>query len=116
MKTDRRWIVGLALAMLGLLGAEGDLAGRQPLGGHAVIESKDLVHGTVTLNGHAYQVVPSTRLLNRSGAVIGLRELPVAKVDRNDPKVDVSAMAVFQAVETGSGPVLESLQLRAPAN
>jgi hypothetical protein len=66
-----------ACGLLCGLGAGG--AAAQDLTGVSTVEAKDVVLGTVTLEGVAYRVSETTRLVDASGRRIGLAELPVAK-------------------------------------
>jgi hypothetical protein len=66
----------------------------------------------VTLNGHVYHVVPSTKIVDVAGQPIPLVALPVAREFHDEPHVDTAAMVEFEAVQTGTGYVLERIQVR----
>jgi len=70
----------------------------------------DESRGSVTIGGALYSVVPATRILDKSGETIPLKKVPVARVFRDDPRVDTEALASFEATETAQGWVLESLR------
>jgi hypothetical protein len=88
-------------------------AGRtgQSTSGTGIVEAKDLSAETVTLTGKVYSVVPTTRIQDPKGKVISLKELPVSRMDPRDPIVVAPVAARFEAVETGRGWTLESLQV-----
>lgn len=80
--------------------------------GVAIVEGKDAKERTVNLGGDTYRVLPQTRLLDERGQPIDFGRIRVAKESRREPTVDTTAAAYFEAVKTGNGWVLESLQLR----
>ena len=67
--------------------------------------------GTVTMGGAVYHVAPTTKILDEKGRPLPLAALPIAKVDRDDGSIDVSAAVYFEASEAGSGWVLDSIQV-----
>jgi len=80
--------------------------------GEGLVEAKDLVEQTVTLDGEVFRVLPQTKILDPGGRPIPLAAVPVAQERRNQLGIDVRAAASFEAVETGRGWVLERLHVR----
>jgi len=121
MKTSRSWMALLALAAMMLPGAglQSERPGatvRSGVDAHAssgtgVVDGKDEKQGTVTIGGELYSVVPATRILSKTGEAIPLKNLPVARVFRDDPRVDTEALVRFEATQTAHGWVLESLRV-----
>lgn len=123
MSKSRTWISGLAAAAMMLLGA-GEEPAEAPASapggvqshatsGTGVVEAKDTKQDTLTIGGQLYHVGPSTRIVNRGGEQIPLSQVPVARVFRDDPKLDVAALVDFEATETAHGWVLELVRLQA---
>lgn len=123
MKKSRGWMAGLVLAGMLLPGAglraePSEGAPRSEANAHAssgtgVVEAKDEKQGSVTIGGELYSVVPATRILNKTGEAIPLTKVPVARVFRDDPRLDTEALVSFEASETEHGWVLESLRVGA---
>ena len=123
MKRSRGWMTLLALAALLLPGAglraePSEARMRTEVDAHAssgtgVVDAKDEKQGTVTIGGEVYSVVPATRILSKTGEVIPLKMVPVARVFRDDPRVDTEALVSFEATKTAHGWVLESLRVGA---
>ena len=123
MKKSRGWMAGLALAAMLLPGAglraePSEATARSGVDAHAssgtgVVEAKDETQGSVTIGGALYSVVPATRILNKTGEAIPLTKVPVARVFRDDPRLDTEALVSFEASETTRGWVLESLRVGA---
>jgi len=123
MKKSRGWMAGLALAAMLLPGAglraePSEATARSGVDAHAssgtgVVEAKDEKQGSVTIGGALYSVVPATRILNKTGEAIPLTKVPVARVFRDDPRLDTEALVSFEASETTRGWVLESLRVGA---
>lgn len=117
MRMSRTWIVCGALAAGFLLGAgatpsAAERAGgeRQSVSSTGVVEATDTKRSTVTIGGEVYAVGPKTRLLDEKGAEIPLKDVPVARVFRDEPRVDTDALVNFEATQTAQGWALETLQ------
>ncbi|MCC6642763.1 MAG: hypothetical protein IT386_16505 [Deltaproteobacteria bacterium] len=123
MKEFRYRVARVALLAL-VLGAPSLQAGRlgapsrsgpdaHAASGSGLVEAKDVRAATVTIGGEVYGVTPTTRIFDARGERIVLDKLPVARVFRDEPKVDVEALVSFEATETSRGWVLESVQVQA---
>lgn len=122
MKTSRTWMTALVLAALLLPGAGLQATGsgatsrsgpdNHASSGSGVVEARDARQGTVIISGEVYSVVPATRIVNVSGEPISLAELPVARVFRDEPRVDTDALVSFEATETTRGWVLEHVRVQ----
>jgi len=123
MNTSRGWMAGLVLAAMLLPGAglraePSGVTARSGVDAHAssgtgVVDAVDEKQGTVSIGGELYSVVPATRILDKSGEAIPLKRVPVARVFRDNPRVDTEALVSFEATETARGWVLESLRVGA---
>lgn len=121
MKTSRGWMALLALLAMMLPGAglqteRSGATARTGVDAHAssgtgVVDAKDERQNTVTIAGEVYSVVPATRILGKTGEVIPLQKLPVARVFRDEPRVDTEALVSFEATETAHGWVLGYLRV-----
>jgi hypothetical protein len=119
MQRSKTWVASITVGAILLLGAgagaetfrNGDGA-PQATSGLAPVEAKSTREQTLTLNGHLYRVVPSTRIMDEKGNPLPLVALPVAREFRDEPHVDTAAMVEFEAIQTGTGYVLERVQLR----
>jgi hypothetical protein len=119
MKRNKTWVASITVGAILLLGggASAEMFRSsdetpQATSGLAPVEAKSTEKQTVTLNGHVYRVVPATRIMDATGKTIPLVELPVAREFRDEPHVDTAAMVEFEAVQTGTGYVLERVQVR----
>ena len=123
MKKSQSWMMGLVLvAMLlpgaGLRAEPSEATARTGVDAHVssgtgVVDAKDEKQGSVTIGGEVYSVVPATRILSKTGEAIPLKMVPVARVFRDDPRVDTEALVRFEATKTTRGWVLESLRVGA---
>ncbi len=119
MQRNKTWVASLTVGAILLLGAgasaetfrRGDDA-PQATSGLAPVEAKSARDQTVTLQGRVYRVGPSTQILDEAGKPIPLVQLPVAREFRDEPRVDTAAVVEFEAIQTGSGYVLERVQVR----
>jgi hypothetical protein len=91
-------------------GAQRSEANAHASSGTGVVEAKDEKQGSVTIGGALYSVVPATRILSKTGEAIPLKMVPVARVFRDDPRVDTEALVSFEATKTANGWVLEYLR------
>jgi len=95
------------LLMLTLAGA----ASAETISGEALVLAKDVVHGTVTLNGQiVLKVRESTRILAAGGGRIGLAQLPVARLVSGGFEESAEATVRYEARVVGGEMVAEEIQ------
>ena len=95
------------LLVLGLAGA----ASAETVEGQALVLAKDVVHGTVTLDGQiVLQVQESTRIVSADGGRIMLTQLPVARRHGGLYQESVEATVRYQARRVGAALIAEEIQ------
>lgn len=79
--------------------------------GQALVLAKDVVHGTVTLDGQiVLQVQESTRIISADGGRIMLTQLPVARRTGGGYTESEEASVRYQARRVGNALVAEEIQ------
>ena len=122
MKNPRRSI-GLVILFAAALGGPSLQTGRSETAarsgpdthassGTGLVDAKDVRGATVSISGEVYGVTPATRIFSAHGEPIPLDKLPVARVFRDEPRVDTDALVSFEATETSRGWVLEVVRVQ----
>jgi hypothetical protein len=112
LRSTRDGQLGSNGAAVGATSRDALTGGNHAASGSGVVEAKDERVGTVTISGEAYLFGPNTRFFDKTGEAIPVQKLPVARVFRDEPQVDTSAIVAFEATETARGWILESVRVQ----
>jgi hypothetical protein len=102
--------LGAALGVLAMLASAGGAAAEE-LTGVATVEAKDLVLGTVTLDGAVFHVSDATRLVDANGRRIDLAQLQVAEQVQGAWLMSPDSSVEYEATLRPGGPALSSLRV-----